>query len=303
MKFIAVIALISTVASLIGKAHVAKKLISGFLSVALGIAALAGAVYIAMLAMDKLKTLNFGDIIAHLGELIVVLGIVAGLAVLVGVVGKKAGDISSSVAKIGIGVLAMIGAMYLITLLIERVAKIGDSDAIASATMAMAIIGILVSLMTYALSKSAAISEGGKGALKIAIGVLALTAALAVMVGLMKIIDLAFGQMTLKHIAKVGGILAGLVVLMAGLALAIGYAGKLGGGKGVAVLVAAIAGIVILATILVLLTNFKWSELWPAIVAIGVTMLAFGAMIVMIGKAVQLATSTRGVDGSIGKSL
>ena len=303
MKFIAIIALISSVASLIGKAHVAKNIISGFLSVALGIAALAGAVYIAMLAMDKLKTLNFSDIIAHLGELIVVLGIVAGLAVLVGVVGKKAGDISSSVAKIGIGVLAMIGAMYLITLLLERVAKIGDSGAISSATMAMAIIGILVSLMAYALSKSAAISEGGKGALKIAIGVLALTAALAVMVGLMKIIDLVFGQMTLKHIAKVGGILAGLVALMAGLALAIGYAGKLGGGKGVAVLVAAIAGIVILATILVLLTNFKWSELWPAIVAIGVTMLAFGAMIVMIGKAVQLATSTRGVDGSIGKSL
>lgn len=303
MKFIAVIALISSVASLIGKAHVAKNMISGFLSVALGIAALAGAVYIAMLAMDKLKTLNFSDIIAHLGELIVVLGIVAGLAVLVGVVGKKAGDISSSVAKIGIGVLAMIGAMYLITLLLERVAKIGDSDAIASATMAMAIIGILVSLMAYALSKSAAISEGGKGALKISIGVLALTAALSAMVGLMKVIDLMFGQTTLKHIAKVGGILAGLVVLMAGLSLAIGYAGKLGGGKGVAVLVAAIAGIVILATILVLLTNFKWSELWPAIVAIGVTMLAFGAMIVMIGKAVQLATSTRGVDGSIGKSL
>lgn len=303
MKFIAIIALISSVASLIGKAHVAKNIISGFLSVALGIAALAGAVYIAMLAMDKLKTLNFSDIIAHLGELIVVLGIVAGLAVLVGVVGKKAGDISSSVAKIGIGVLAMIGAMYLITLLLERVAKIGDSDAIASAAMAMAIIGILVSLMAYALSKSAAISEGGKGALKIAIGVLALTAALAVMVGLMKVIDLMFGQTTLKHIAKVGGILAGLVVLMAGLALAIGYAGKLGGGKGIAVLVAAIAGIVILATILVLLTNFKWSELWPAIVAIGVTMLAFGAMIVMIGKAVQLATSTRGIDGSIGKSL
>lgn len=303
MKFIAIIALISSVASLIGKAHVAKNMISGFLSVALGIAALAGAMYFAMLAMDKLKTLKFDDIIAHLGELVVVLGIVAGLTVLVGVVGKKAGDISSSVAKIGIGVLAMIGAMYLITLLLERVAKIGDSGAIASATMAMAIIGVLVSLMAYALSKSAAISEGGKGALKIAIGVLALTAALAVMVGLMKIIDLAFGQMNLKHIAKVGGILAGLVVLMAGLALAIGYAGKLGGGKGVAVLVAAIAGIVILATILVLLTNFKWSELWPAIVAIGVTMLAFGAMIVMIGKAVQLATSTRGIDGSIGKSL
>ena len=303
MKFIAVIALISAVASLIGKTNVAKNMISGFLSVALGIAALAGAVYLAMLAMDKLKTLNFSDIIAHLGELIVVLGIVAGLAVLVGVVGKKAGDISSSVAKIGIGVLAMIGAMYLITLLLERVAKIGDSDAIASTAMAMAIIGILVSLMAYALSKSAAISEGGKGALKIAIGVLALTAALTVMVGLMKVIDLVFGQTTLKHIAKVGGILAGLVALIAGLAAAIGYAGKLGGGKGVAVLVAAIAGIVILATILVLLTNFKWSELWPAIVAIGVTMLAFGAMIVMIGKAVQLATSTRGVDGSIGKSL
>lgn len=303
MKFIAVIALISAVASLIGKAHVAKNMISGFLSVALGIAALAGAVYLAMLAMDKLKELDFSVITSKWKELVVVLGIVAGLAVLVGVVGKKAGDISSSVAKIGIGVLAMIGAMYLITLLLERVAKIGDSDAIASAAIAMAIIGILVSLMAYALSKSAAISEGGKGALKIAIGVLALTAALAVMVGLMKVIDLLFGQSTLKHIAKVGGILAGLVVLMAGLALAIGYAGKLGGGKGVAVLVAAIAGIVVLATILVLLTNFKWGELWPAIVAIGVTMLAFGAMIVMIGKAVQLATSTRGVDGSIGKSL
>lgn len=303
MKFIAVIALISAVASLIGKAHVAKNMISGFLSVALGIAALAGAVYLAMLAMDKLKTLKLDEIKEHLGELFLVLGIVAGLAILVGVVGKKAGDISGSVAKIGIGVLAMIGAMYLITLLLERVAKIGDSDAIASAAMAMAIIGILVSLMAYALSKSAAISEGGKGALKIAIGVLALTAALAVMVGLMKVIDLLFGQTTLKHIAKVGGILYGLVVLMAGLAIAIGYAGKLGGGKGVAVLVAAIAGIVVLATILVLLTNFKWGELWPAIVAIGVTMLAFGAMIVMIGKAVQLATSTKGVDGSIGKSL
>lgn len=303
MKFIAIIALISAVASIIGKAHVAKNMISGFLSVALGIAALAGAVYLAMLAMDKLKELDFSTIASKWKELIVVLGIVAGLAVLVGVVGKKAGDISGSVAKIGIGVLAMIGAMYLITLLMERVSKIGDSDTIASAAIAMVLIGTLVSLMAYTLSKSAAISEGGKGALKIAVGVLALTAALAVMVGLMKVIDLVFGQMTVKHIAKVGGILAGLVVLMAGLALAIGYAGKLGGGKGVAVLVAAIAGIVVLATILVLLTNFKWGELWPALVTIGVAMLAFGAMIVMIGKAVQLATSTRGLDGSIGKSL
>lgn len=303
MKFVAIIALISAVASMIGKANVAKNMISGFLSVALGIAALAGAVYLGMLAMDKLKTLSFTDIIAHLGELIVVLGIVAGLAVLVGIVGKKAGDISGSVAKIGIGVLAMIGAMYLITLLIERVAKIGDSDAIASATVAMVIIGVLVSLMAYALSKSAAISEGGKGALKIAIGVLALTAALAVMVGLMKVIDLVFGQMTVKHIAKIGGILAGLVLLIGILAVAIGVAGKLGGGKGVAVLVAAIAGIVVLATILVLLTNFKWGELLPALVTIGLAMLAFGGMIVMIGKAVQLATSTKGLDGSIGKSL
>lgn len=295
---------IISVVSAIGDSHSSKipqvQGLSKVANVLLSLAAVIAGVYLAVLAIDKLKTINLSDVTSKWKEIITILGVVAAVGVVVGLVGKFVKPAVSAAKDLGIGILAIVASLYLVTLLVERLAAIGDGGLIDSAATAMVwLVGVMAAL-TVALGYASKLSDGGKGVIKIAASLLVVVLGLTLMVGLLKVIDALFGQMTVKHLAKIGLILAGLVALMAGLAIAVGFAGKLGAGKGTAALIAAVVGVVALAAVLVVLTNFTWDQIWPALTALCLTMLALGALMLIVGGAVALATVNSGAGGAAG---
>lgn len=294
------IALVNAIAEVSSSKIPQVKGFSKLTNVLVGLAAVIAGIYLATLTISKLKGLTLSDITSKCKEAITILGVIAAVGVALGIAGKFVKPAVSAAKDLGIGILAIVASLYLVTLLVERLAGIGDSGMIDSAATAMVwLVGVMAAL-TVALGYASKLSDGGKGVFKIAASLLVVVVGLTLMVGLLKVIDALFGQMELKHIAKIAGILTGLVVLMGLLAVAVGFAGKLGAGKGTGALIAAVVGVVALAAILVVLTNFTWDQIWPAIVALGVTMLALGAMMLLVGFAVQAATKNSGAGGAAG---
>lgn len=260
------------------------------------IAALAVGVYFALKAIEKLKELSMEDIMAQLWKVVPVLGVVVVVALALNFAAKKLQPLSKTLAGFGIAILAVIGAIYLLVLLVGKLNEMQSAGGdIGSAAITLAFIITMVALLgkvtSDALSKA---EDPGKGLVKLAASLLVSVIAIAGLVGVLKLIDLAFGDTDILDVAKIGAILLVIVALVAGLAIAVGYAGKLGEGKGVGVLIAALAGVVVLAAIIVVLSSFSWGQLWPAMVTIGVVMLVIGGMMVLIGIAANKATDATG---------
>ena len=260
------------------------------------IAALAVGVYFALKAIEKLKELSMEDIMAQLWKVVPVLGVVVVVALALNFAAKKLQPLSRTLAGFGIAILAVIGAVYLLVLLVGKLNEMQSAGGdIGSAAITLAFIITMVALLgkvtSDALSKA---KDPGKGLVKLAASLLVSVIAIAGLVGVLKLIDLAFGDTDILDIAKIGAILLVIVALVAGLAIAVGYAGKLGEGKGIGVLIAALAGVVVLAAIIVVLSSFSWGQLWPAMVTIGVVMLAIGGMMLLIGLAANKATDATG---------
>ena len=260
------------------------------------IAALAVGVYFALKAIEKLKELSMEDIMAQLWKVVPVLGVVVIVALALNFAAKKLQPLSRTLAGFGIAILAVIGAVYLLVLLVGKLNEMQSAGGdIGSAAITLAFIITMVALLgkvtSDALSKA---KDPGKGLVKLAASLLVSVIAIAGLVGVLKLIDLAFGDTDILDVAKIGAILLVIVALVAGLAIAVGYAGKLGEGKGIGVLIAALAGVVVLAAIIVVLSSFSWGQLWPAMVTIGVVMLAIGGMMLLIGLAANKATDATG---------
>lgn len=260
------------------------------------IAALAVGVYFALKAIEKLKELSMEDIMAQLWKVVPVLGVVVVVALALNFAAKKLQPLSRTLAGFGIAILAVIGAIYLLVLLVGKLNEMqmagGD---IMNAALALAgimfVLAAFAAMINYAMSLS---KDPGKGLVKLAASLLVSVIAIAGLVGVLKLIDLAFGDMDDERIKQMAGILGGIVILVAILALAIGKAGQWGEGKGVGVLIAALAGVVVLAAVLVVLTSFTWDQIKPALIAIGGIMLAIGGMMLLIGLAANKATDATG---------
>lgn len=303
LTWIGIIMVVIAVLNLIGEYFSSKapetKAFSTLTNVIVSLVAIIGGIYLALLAMEKLKTIKLEDITSKWKEAIAVIGIMVVAGAVIGIVGKYIKPAMDAAKNLGIGVLAIIAATYLVTLLVERLAKIGDGGLIDSAATALTWIIIVMAGLVAALGFASKLSDGGKGVLKIAASLLVVTASIALMVGLLKVISIAFNDMEVLDLVKFGIILGALVLMMGLLAIAVGKAGQLGGGKGTGVLIAAIVGVVALAVVLVVLTNFTWGEIWPGLVAIAGIMIALAALMVAIGVAVNLATKNKGGLGGL----
>lgn len=293
----AVIVIISMLSNL-GKGGDIKRF-SAATNIIVSLAALAAGVYFALKAAEQLKTFNLEAIYSNWESIVVIFGIVVGIAWVIQKLGNSLKPITQSIAKLSLAVLAMIGAMYLITLLVGRLKQMSDSGDLSSAVEAMAIIALVVGSMMLALGRALEGTDGAKGAIKMATSMLILSVAIAALVGVLKVIDIAFGQMEVPDIAKIYGILFGIALIIGALAYVIGVAGKLGGGKGVGVLIAATAGIVALAAVMIILSNFTPEQLLPGIGAIFVAAFAIGGLMLAIGKAVSIATKEKGGLGGL----
>lgn len=292
--WVSIVATISAIASAVSSIKRPGNSLNGFTNVVLSLVGIITAIYVTMLAIEKLKTLKFEEIKQKLPELLSVIGIVAVVAVAVAVLGRLIKPAAKSVAALGIGTFALIGAIALLVNIMEKVSEMGNAGRIIKASEALQNIGYMLAVLVVALGAASAISDGGKGVFRISLSILMMIVAIGAMVALMKIVDILFSETPDEKLKRLGIIFAALVGAMVALSLAVGLAGKLGGGKGIGAIVAAVAGVVVLGSMLIVLSSFKWEQLWPPLVAIGVVCLALGALMLLIGGGVALATKNKG---------
>ena len=296
-RIIMVGAIVAAIASFGNPANV--KGFSTFTNIIVSLAALAAAMYFGMLALQKMKEFKYEDVINSLDKVAIILGIVIGLGFILQLLSKSIQPITKAIARLSIAVFALIGAMYLISLLVGKLSAMADTGNIDAGVRAMVNIALAVAMLMAVMGASLKISgNDAKGAIKMATSLLIVVVAMASMVAVLKVIDVMFSGMTARSIAKIAHIFGGIVVVIAALALAIGYAGKLGEGKGIGVLIAALAGIVVLTAVLIVLTNFNILQLLPGLVAIAVVAGAIGGVMIAIGKAVAAANKNgKGTGG------
>lgn len=294
------VAIISSAISKLGKAG---KGMSGFTDTCIGVLAVVGSIYLLTLTIEKLTSKGmeitwkkFGTMLAWM---IPTLAMVAGLIFAMMVVGKAMGDGAKSILQISIGVFALVGAMYLITLLFERLSKFASIDNYWAGWLGVLLIGVIVSTMAVALGEAAQKSDGGKGALKLAATVIVMTVAIGVMMMLFKAMALLTKSMTVEEIWSAIGYLFVLGAIIAGLTLVVGKAAQLGGGKGLTIIIGVVAGIVALALLMIALTSFTWDQMIGPLGAIFICGVVLASVMVALGFAAQAASKNKGGAASL----
>lgn len=300
---IGVIMAVAMISSAISKLGKVGKGMSGFTDTCIGVLAVVGSIYLLTLTIEKLTSKGmeitwkkFGTMLAWM---IPTLAMVAGLVFAMMVVGKAMGDGAKSIVQISVGVFVMVGAMYLITLLFERLSNFADVDHYWAGWLGVLLIGVIVSTMAVALGEAAQKSDGGKGALKLAAAVIVMTVAIGIMMMLFKALALLTKSMTVEEIWSAIGYLFVLGAIIGALTLVVGKAAQLGGGKGLTIIIGVVAGIVALALMMITLTSFTWDQMIGPIGAIFVCAVALAGVMVALGFAAQAASKNKGGAASL----
>ena len=297
---VAAIMIVGILASAITKVG---KGMSGFANAALGIFAFVASIYLLTITLEKLTSEGMKETWKKFGEhssiIIPVLVTLGGLVIALIAISKRMGEMSKSLAKLGIGVFAMVGAMYLITLLFERLSDFADVDHYWAGWLGVFLIGAIVALMVETLGRAAQMSDGGKGALKLAAAVIVMTVAIGAIMMLFKAMALLTKSMMVEEIWSAIGYLFVLGAIIGALTLVVGKAAQLGGGKGLTIIIGAVAGIVALALMMITLTSFTWSQIWPAMVGILGIAVALAGVMVALGFAAKVASKNKGGSVSL----
>ena len=276
---------------------------SGFANAALGIFAFVASIYLLTITLEKITSEGMKETWKKFGEhssiIIPVLVTLGGLVIALIAISKRMSEMSKSLAKLGIGVFAMVGAMYLITLLFERLSDFADVDHYWAGWLGVFLIGAIVAVMAETLGRAAQMSDGGKGALKLAAAVIVMTVAIGVIMTLFKAMALLTKSMMVEEIWSAIGYLFVLGVIIGALTLVVGKAAQLGGGKGLTIIIGAVAGIVALALMMITLTSFTWSQIWPVMVGILGIAVALAGVMVALGFAAKVASKNKGGSVSL----
>lgn len=297
---VAAIMIVGILASAVTKVG---KGMSGFANAALGILVFVASIYLLTITIEKITSEGMKETWKKFGEhssiIIPILLILGGLVIALIAISKRMGEMSKSLAKLGIGVFAMVGAMYLITLLFERLSDFADVDHYWAGWLGVFLIGVIVVLMVETLGRAAQMSDGGKGALKLAAAVIVMTVAIGVMMMLFKAMALLTKSMTVEEIWSAIGYLFVLGAIIGALTLVVGKAAQLGGGKGLTIIIGVIAGMVALTLLMITLTSFGWKELLKATLAILGVAAALGGVIMAVGWAAGQAAQYKGGAASL----
>lgn len=297
---VAAIMIVGILASAITKVG---KGMSGLTNASLGILAFVASIYLLTLTFEKITSEGMKETWKKFGEhssiIIPVLVILGGLVIALIAISKRMGEMSKSLAKLGIGVFAMVGAMYLITLLFERLSDFADVDHYWAGWLGVFLIGVIVVLMVETLGRAAQMSDGGKGALKLAATVIVMTVAIGVMMMLFKAMALLTKSMTVEEIWSAIGYLFVLGAIIGALTLVAGKAAQLGGGKGLTIIIGVVAGIVALALMMIVLTSFTWDQMIGPLGAIFICGVVLAGVMLALGFAAQAASKNKGGAASL----
>lgn len=235
--------------------------------------------------LKELKTFSIKGLSKKVSEIIVVVGIVATLMAVIGIISKYT-NLDRSIAIMGVGLLAAVGAMYLIVLMIERLVKAAESINFNSAINAITMVGSIVAILILALGAASKLSGGSRNFISITIALLAVVSIMAIVAVMLKV----FKDVSLPELQNAGTMFGMIAVVLAGLMLAIGWAAKLGGAKGIVYVIGIISMIVVLTFSIMALTRFTWDQLKAPMAIIAVTLGSLAALFALIGMCINLAT-------------
>lgn len=259
----------------------------------LGIVGAVGSLLLIIALIETFKTFSLSGLENKIGEIVVVVGVFVGLIVLLAKASKSIKNEVKDMAALGVGVLAAIGAIFLLVKLTQALSQV-DTD-IKTAAVVVFALGVLVGALIIALGFASKLSGGAKNFLAISIA----AAAAVIAVGMLALLVKTLQGITWAEVWQSVTIIAALTALISGLMIAIGFASKLGKGAGLIYIVGALGILLTVAGLLMALSNFSWGQMWPVMTAIIGVLVGLSALCIAFGLAVKAASTYEGNFGTL----
>lgn len=260
----------------------------------LGVAGVIGAVYLLMVAIDKLKTFDFSGMQNNVASVIFVIGAVMALYTIASIAGAFANKYSAkSVISIGISLLAIVGSIWLLGKVLTNYSKTMDAGKVQESLRSFAVIWLMVIGLILTLGLASNISAGNGGFVKIGAGLLLAVGAIALLALVLKSITnlITANPGAEGKIWEAVGIIAILSLVVDGLMLAAGGAAKLGGKTGMVYMLAALGMIITILTAFYALQLVPVDQLLKTAASIAIAMVAIGGVMLAMAGAVKMANN------------
>ena len=248
------------------------------MSWAVGLLAIIASLYLVLMAMEKLKSVSVAGLGDKVVEIIVAIGVVLGAITLLSVIGRYL-KFDKTIAFLGVGLVGLLGAMYLVLLMIEKVAQDKFIENTKKATSIVGGISVIVAVLAIAIAFAGKLSGGGKGMLSIVVAV----AGLVAVMGMIVILSRLMKNISWSDVSQQLLILVAIAAGLSGVMIAMGFAAKLGGAKGIVYVIGVLGAIIALATVLVLLRKYTAEQLAPACNALLAIAAALGVILICLG--------------------
>lgn len=260
----------------------------------LGVAGVIGAVYLLMVAIDKLKTFDFSGMQNNVASVIFVIGAVMALYTIASIAGAFANKYSAkSVISIGISLLAIVGSIWLLGKVLTNYSKTMDAGKVQESLRSFAVIWLMVIGLILTLGLASNISAGNGGFAKIGAGLLLAVGAIALLALVLKSITnlITANPGAEGKIWEAVGIIAILSLVVDGLMLAAGGAAKLGGKTGMVYMLAALGMIIAILTAFYALQLVPVDQLLKTAASMAIAMGAIGLVMIAMAGAVKIANN------------
>lgn len=255
----------------------------------LGIVGAVGSLFLIIALIETFKKFSLKGLESKIGEIIVVVGAFVGLIVLLSTVSSVIKNEAKDMAALGIGVLAAIGAIFILIKLTQALSQV-DTDIQAAAGVVVSL-GILVALLITVLGLASKLSGGAKNFLAISVAVIA--------VGMLVLLVKTLQGITWAEVWQSVTIIGALTTLISALMIAIGFASHLGKGAGLIYIVGALGTLLTVAGLIMALSNFSWAQMKPVLLAVGGVLLALSVLCVAFGLAIKVASTNKGNFGTL----
>ena len=254
------IILVSLVASLIGLTKMINKMDKGLDGSAKGLLALSASLLILSIAVSRLGGMKVSTLIKGITAVGLLTSFCAGLIAM----SKFAGE---NVGKAGASILAISAAMLIMTMVIKQIGKLDGSAIVKGIT----VIGLLSAFCGGLMAMS---EFAGTNAHKAGFGILAISAAMVLLVQVIKMVD----KLNIAALVKGTAVIGAFSGFCAALIAVTKYAGKHAAKAGAAMLLIS-GSILILVGAIHLLKDVPIEGLSKAVAAIGIIMGMFASLI------------------------
>lgn len=248
-----------------------------------GLLGLIASIRLLMETLQELKKFSLKGLGDKWIEIITLIGIIAVMVLGLTAI-AKATNFDKSIALLGVGLAGAIGAMYLILLMLERLAN--NDIYLGDALDAIVWVGIIVAALALAIGAASKLSGGNKNLVSIVISL----GVVVVVMGMLTALLNVFKDINTSEIHGIAIAFVQIAVLLSAVMIAIGFAAKLGGGKGIVYIIGIVAIMVTLGAMLTLLTAYSWEELKTPIIAICYVLVVTAVMFAALGALVWAAS-------------